>query len=64
MSTTSSDSRTLRGRASADTSRPTIIEMISRISTSGVFTVPMYWPSRNTLTRSVISSISGIRCEM
>ena len=64
FSTTSSEVTSVRGRASEETSRPTIMEMISRISTSFVVTVPMYWPSRSTETRSVISSISGIRWEM
>ena len=54
----------MRGRASKETSRPTIMEMISRISTSFVVTVPMYWPSRSTEDAVSDLLISGIRWEM
>ena len=43
-------------------SRPTIILIISSLDVSAALTVPIYWPSRITVSLSAILNISSIRC--
>ena len=44
--------------------RPTMALTTSPGVVSATFIVVMYWPSRNTVTRSQLSKISTMRCEM
>ena len=49
-----------RGGYWLDSSRPTILAMISSLVMSATFHLPMYWPSRMMVTSSAMTLISSI----
>lgn len=63
-STTSGRGGTSRATRTISTERPTIISTSSCGVVSATARVPIWSPSRSTVTRSEISNTSSMRCEM